>query len=50
METKENEKKQILTEHEKEVARQTSLEVLKTILTLGFNHLLKWLAFVIKKK
>ena len=50
METNEKKQKEILTDHEKEVARQTSLEVLKTIITLGFNHLLKWLAFIIKKK
>ena len=42
-------KEEILTEHEKEQARQTSLEVLKTILTLGFNHLIRWIGSLIKK-
>ena len=42
-------KKEILTEHEKEQARQTAIEVLKTVLTLGFNHLLRWLGSLIKK-
>ena len=40
----------MLSEHEKEQARQTSLEVLKTILTLGFNHLIRFLTKVIIKK
>lgn len=42
--------KEILSEHEKEQARQTSLEVIKTILTLGFNHLIRWIASLIAKK
>ena len=42
--------KEILTEHEKEQARQISLEVVKTILTLGFNHLFRWLGSLILKK
>lgn len=42
--------KEILSEHEKEQARQTSLEVIKTILTLGFNHLFRWIASLIIKK
>ena len=42
-------KKEILTEHEKEQARQTSIEVLKTLLTLGINHFIKWIISVIKK-
>ena len=39
----------MLTEHEKEQARETSLEVIKTILTLGFNHFFKWIVKLIKK-
>lgn len=42
--------KEILTEHEKEQARQTALEVVKTILTLGFNHLIRWIGRLIVKK
>lgn len=42
--------REILSEHEKEQARQTSLEVLKTILTLGFNHLIRWITSLIVKK
>lgn len=42
--------REILSEHEKEQARQTSLEVIKTILTLGFNHLIRWIASLIAKK
>lgn len=44
------EKREILTEHEKEQARQTALEVVKTILTLGFNHLIRWIGHLISKK
>lgn len=41
--------REILTEHEKEQARQTALEVIKTILTLGLTHLYRWIASLIKK-
>lgn len=43
------EKREILTEHEKEQAREISLEVVKTILTLGFNHLIRWIGRLIAK-
>lgn len=46
----EKKQKVILTEHEKEQARQISIEVIKTILTLGFNHLFKWLYTLINNK
>ena len=39
----------MLTDKEKEVARETSVEILKTVLTLGFNHLFKWIVKLIKK-
>lgn len=42
--------REILSEHEKEQARQTALEVIKTILTLGFNHLFRWIGSLIVKK
>jgi hypothetical protein len=42
-------KKEILSEHEKEQARQTALEVVKTIITLGANHLIRWIVSLIKK-
>ncbi len=42
--------REILTEHEKEQARQVALEVVKTIFTLGFNHLIRWIGSLISKK
>lgn len=41
--------KEILTAHEKEQAREIALEVVKTVLTLGFNHLFRWIGSLIKK-
>lgn len=42
--------KEILTEHEKEQARQTAIEVIKTIATLGLNHFIKWIISLINNK